>query len=289
MPTQRVGLIANSSKWEALSFAQEVLAWLSDRGLDARLDADSAKVIGRDDISADSAALAECDLLITLGGDGTILAAAQIAGPAGVPILGVHMGHFGFIAEAHPSELPTALDTVLEGRVDIRERLMVACEVDRGGEVVHTAMGLNDIVINKGALARVLSLRTTIDSQEMVVYPADGVIIATPTGSTGYSLSAGGPLVEPTVRALIIAPICPHTLAARPMLVPADASISVHIESDGGEAILSADSTQLFRILQGDTVRVNRAAYTAKLVSLHAGSFYRKVRRRLVWGERINA
>jgi NAD+ kinase len=278
----------NSSKWEALQFASEVIAWLTERDVEVLLDPDAATVLGRDDIAWDTETFGRLELLLTLGGDGTILAASHIAAPLGIPILGVHMGRFGFITETHPQELLARLDVMLEGELHVEDRMMVHGDVIREGEVVFSAVGLNEVVMNKGTMARTLHLRTSIGGDFVATYPADGVIVSTPTGSTAYALSAGGPLVEPTVQALLVVPIAPHTLAARPITIPPEETVSVTIESDGGEALFAADSTQICSLVTGDQIEVRKAEYSTRIVTFGKSSFYGKVRKRLLWGERLN-
>jgi NAD+ kinase len=226
------------------------------------------------------------DLIITLGGDGTILAAARVAAPNGIPILGVHMGHFGFIAEIDPGELLDQLDKILAGPPDVQDRMMVRGAVMHGDREVHGAVGLNEVVVNKGARTRMLHFRISLGDEFMTTYHADGVVVATPTGSTAYALSAGGPLIEPTVRALLVAPICPHTLAARPLIIPATETVELAVESDAGEVLFMADSDCVAPLAPGDRVVVRCADYSARFVTLHRDSFYRKVRTRLLWGGR---
>jgi NAD+ kinase len=288
MKTKRVGLIANRAKWEALQFAQEMLAYLSERDCEAMVDAESASVIGRDDLGATDQELACAEFIITLGGDGTILAASHIAARCGTPILGVHMGHFGFISESRPQDFPAALDEVLEGRAKVEERTMVRGTVLRDGKEVFSAVGLNDAVISKGAQARMLHIETAFGDDVLAKYPADGVIVATPTGSTAYALSAGGPLIGPRVEALLVAPICPHTLSARPLVIPADETIRLTVGGDGGEVLFIVDSTDVFQLEPGDRIEVRRAECTTRILTLGLTSFYRKVRQRLLWGERVN-
>ena len=285
----RVGLIVNSSKLPAVEFAQEALAWLTERDVEPVLNLDAARVMGRDDLAGDEEALRACRFLISLGGDGTILTASRIAAPAGVPILGVHMGHFGFIAEAHPDELFPHLDDLIDGKMAVEERIMVRGRIYRNGQVINEAAGLNDVVVTKGTQTRMLTLITEFAGGEPAVYQADGVIVATPTGSTAYALSAGGPLVEPTVHALLVVPICPHTLSARPLVIPADESVSVTVDSGGEDVIFSADGMNRFALESGDRVEVCRAEHTTRLITLGSSSFYRKVRKRLLWAERLNA
>jgi NAD+ kinase len=286
---ESVGLIVNRSKWHALQFAQEVIAHLTERDVAVRMDRESATLIGRDDLASEDAALASSGLLITLGGDGTILQASHIAAPVGIPILGVHMGRFGFITEAHPDDVIPRLDPLLEGDFEIEDRMMVQGEVIRDGQVQFSAFGLNDVVVSKGASARMLRIQTLFGGDHIATYPADGVIVATPTGSTAYALSAGGPLVAPTIQALLVIPICPHTLAARPLVIPAQETVSFSVETDGGDVLCIADSYHVFPLADGDTVRVSRSQHVTRLVKFGQATFYRKIRDRLLWGERLNA
>lgn len=289
MSIQSVGLIVNRSKWRALQFAQEVTAYLTERDVEVRVDRESAALMGRDDLACGDEELCRVQMLMTLGGDGTILLASHIAAPLGIPILGVHMGRFGFIAEAHPDDLIPSLDPLLDGQFETEDRMMVHGEVVRGGETVFAGFGLNDVVVSKGASARMLRIETRLGGEQLATYPADGVIVATPTGSTAYSLSAGGPIVDPTIQALLVVPICPHTLAARPLVIPAGQTITFNIETDGGDVLCIADSYKVFPLADGDTVRVRRSEHVARLVKLGAATFYRKIRDRLLWGERLNA
>ncbi len=289
MALTNVGLIVNRTKLPALQFAHEVIAWLTERDVHVCVDAEVAPLLGRDDLAADAACLGRTELLITLGGDGTILTASHIAAPRGIPILGVHMGHFGFITECRPDDLLSHIDDIVEGNLRLEERMMVHGQVVRAGETVFQAIGLNDVVLSRGTRARMLHLHTSFGGEYIATYAADGVVVATPTGSTGYALSAGGPLVEPTLEALLVVPICAHTLAARPLLIPCDQTVSVTVESDGGEMLFSADSVSVFPLEPGDRVDVRRADFTTRIVTLGHASFYRKVRERLLWAERLNA
>ena len=274
MTIRSAGLIINSSKPQALQLAPEVIAYLRNAMWKCASMPESAPLIGRDDLACASPDLCSVDLLVTLGGDGTILSASHIAAPLGIPILGIHMGRFGFIAEAHPDDFGRHADDIVDGRFAIEERMMVLGEVVRENAVAFSAVGLNDVVVNKGASARMLRLKTSIGGQFIATYPADGVIVATPTGSTAYALSAGGPLVEPTVEALLMVPICPHTLAARPLMLPCSETISIEIDMDGGDVLITADSQQTFALQAGDRVTVRRADFTTKLVTLGQGAFY---------------
>ena len=233
--------------------------------------------------------MASADVIITLGGDGTILAASAIAAPRGIPLLGVPMGQFGFIAETHPRDVERHLDAFLAGTTGIEERMMLGCEVLRSGEVTAQAVGLNDIVVTKGTTTRMLQFTTAFGTDEPMEFPADGVVVATPTGSTAYALSAGGPLIEPTVQALLVVPICAHTLAARPIVAPADIEVVITVSKTTGEVLLSADSAEVCRLTADDRVVIRRAKHGTRIVTSGGPSFYAKVRKRLLWGERLNA
>lgn len=283
MKLRRVSLVVNTDRPGAMAVAARAKALLEAAGASAGVvEVGMHASFGLDDLAPGT------DLIVTLGGDGTILAASRVAAPHGVPILGVHLGRFGFIAEAHPETLDERLKDLLEGRYQIEERVMVHGQVFRGDRAVHEAFGLNDVVINRGAMTRMLQMSTRIGQGPAMEYVADGVIVATPTGSTAYSLSVGGPLIAPTVRALLVVPICPHTLAARPIVVPDDQTITIVVESDGGEVRFTADSASVFSLLGGDEVRVRRSDHTTRLVVFHSASFYEKVHERLLWGERVN-
>jgi NAD+ kinase len=262
---------------------------LTERDREVVFDSQSARKLGRLDLVASNEQLAGCDLLVTLGGDGTILAASRIAALAGTPILGVHMGQFGFIAEAHPADLLPVLDLWLEGRLEVEERMMVRVEVLRDGEPVWTSFGLNEVALGKGAMARTLQVQTEFAGGDRLEYTADGVLVATPTGSTGYALSAGGPILSPTVEALVLAPVCAHTLSARPIVLPSDETITLTVLSDSEEVLVTADSAEVFPVLKGDRIVVRQAEFVTRLLHPGPSSFYRKIRKRLLWGERLNA
>jgi NAD+ kinase len=273
------------SKPEVRVFAAQVTSWLRARGVGVCTDTDAAIELMAPD--AQPSDILDVDFLITLGGDGTILRAARLAAPRGVPILGVHMGRFGFIAETHPTDLFGRLETILAGSMPIEERMMVRGEVWRGGTFIHSGEGLNEVLIKTG-MSRLMQMRTTLGGSAFANYPADGLIISTPTGSTAYALSAGGPLVAPTLEALCITPICPHTLAARPLLLPADETIEVQLEVDDGDVIFTVDTSEPFGLASGDTVIARRSDCKTRLIAGDRTSFYRKVRDRYVYGERLN-
>jgi NAD+ kinase len=277
-----VAVVVNRAKAQAVRTAALVCDHLERVGVASKTV--DASACGEVDSSwADGA-----DLVITLGGDGTILAASRACAPRGIPILGVHLGRFGFIAEVHPDAILDRLQDLLAGRHGLEQRIMLHGEVRRGGELTHSALGLNDVVVSKGAMTRMLHLTMRFIEGPPMDYVADGVIVASPTGSTAYALSAGGPLMAPTVQALLVAPICPHTLAARPVVVPDSQEVEFIVETDGGEVTFSADGASVYALKGGDAVRVKRSEHCTQLVVYRAGTFYDKVHDRLLWGERVN-
>ncbi len=285
-----IGFVVNPHKEDALRLAAELVLWLGERGVAALVEHEPARGIGREDIGATLEAVSETDMVVVLGGDGSILRAARVAGPKGTPILGVHFGQYGFITEIHPPDVIPALTKVLEGDFKISERMMFTAKLIRGDEELLTAPAMNDVVVSKGPLSRLLTLHTFINDRFITTYAADGIIIATPTGSTGYSLSAGGPVVHPSVQIAIVTPICPHTLNARSLVVPDTEAIQIVGECTGIEddMTLTVDGQAGYKMLCSDKVDVRRADYSARIVYWDKLSFYDKLRSRLRWGERFS-
>lgn len=282
-----VGIVVHRTNRIAHETAHEVIAWLGKQSIATCLDAETAQRLERPDLLRPPEGFHDVEFLLTLGGDGTILTAARLAAPYNIPILGVHMGRFGFIAEAHPSDLFMHLSAILAGESRTEERMMIRADVWREGEVVHSRVGLNEVVV-KSAMSHLLRLKMYLGGAEFATYPADGIIVAVPTGSTAYSLSAGGPLVAPTVQALLITPICPHTLSARPMIVPSEETVDIELEADEGPILCAVDGIEEFEVLPGDRISARRAEYTTRLIIMEHGTFYRKVRARYLYGERLN-
>ena len=281
--------MVHRTKREAWEFAAEVIRWLDARQVQVSLDVESALKLARPDLSCCEAEWQNVDFVITLGGDGTILTAAHMAAPHGIPILGVHMGRFGFMAATVPKDLFECLERILGGDLEVEERIMVQVEVSRGGapEPVYREIGLNEILI-RGSHSNLLNLKTFLRDAPFADFPADGLILSTPTGSTGYSLSAGGPIVGPTVQALILTALCPHTLSARPLIIPSDEQILVQVDADGGDALCLVDNIHPFTLYDGDQILVRRADFNTRLIVLDPKAFYRKVRNRYRYGERLN-
>lgn len=288
---QAVGVVVNPEKVaqnpEVGRRVREVVSALVRRGLAVRVSADGAEAVGLGDLRAGDDELAgRSDALVVVGGDGTILRAARTGAVRGTPVLGVNVGGFGFLAEVGLDELPEALERLVLGRYAVEERMMLAAEVLRGGAVAERFLALNDMVVTKSGYARLMPIRTCVNGEHLATYLADGLIVSTPTGSTAYNLSAGGPILSPTVRALVITPICPHTLTARPVVVDADDVATVEVASDVEGVLLTVDGQVGCPLRGGDVVRVRRAEERARLVRLRRPSFYELLQRKFAWGER---
>jgi NAD+ kinase len=283
-----IGVIAALHKRRIGAVVTEAVEWLRKRDLRALLPSDQADALSLHDIGADRDRLAaEADLLLSLGGDGTLLAAARIGAPRGKPILGVNLGGFGFLAAVPASEMTEALAGVMKGRASIQDRMMLAARVLRGEEEVASFAALNDIVVGKGAFSRLLRFKTSISGVPVSYFPADGMVVSTPTGSTGYALSAGGPVIDPEAQVITIAPICPHALSARTLVVPAGRVIEIALPHTRGEEVnLTADGQEGFSLQAGDRVEVREAPFSARLVCLDHTGFYTKLRTKLGWGSK---
>jgi NAD+ kinase len=227
------------------------------------------------------------DLLITLGGDGTLLRGARLVAPHHTPVLGVNLGHLGFLTSIMPSELESALDSVHAGHYWLDVRMTLDARVlGSGGTEGPAYVALNDAVLHKGGFARVVRLAVYVGNEleEVGAYSADGIILSTPTGSTAYSLSAGGPIVVPEVDIIVATPVCPHTLAVRPLIVPATTRLTVEVLSTSAEMILTVDGQEGVALLPGDRLMVRRGAATVPLVRFRGQSFLSTLRRKLHWG-----
>jgi NAD+ kinase len=283
---QTVGIISRPRREQVAAVVPKLLEWLAARKINVLYDEETAVSLpdaSRTRTRADLAS--QVNLLIVLGGDGTLLAAARVAAPCGVPILPVNLGGLGFLTSVTLEELYPALEHVLEGRHRISERVMLAVELLRGGQAVERQRALNDVVINKGALARMVDLDLHIDGAYVCKYRADGLIVSTPTGSTAYSLSAGGPIVYPAVDAFVITPICPHTLSDRPLVVPDSVTVEVDFEGSDEPVYLTVDGQIGIELRGGDRVRVTKAPEKLKLVRAPKKTYYELLRSKLKWGE----
>lgn len=236
-------------------------------------------------ISLDDAAP---DIILSFGGDGTLLRTARYIGTRAIPILGIKLGRVGFLTSAMPDQIDDVVAALARGEYTIESRTMITATITTAdGKIYEGGAALNDVVVHKGGVARVVRLQVEVDGEAVGGYSADGLIVATPTGSTAYSLSAGGPVVVPGVDALVVTPICPHTLAVRPLVVPADATIDVHVLPPwGSEDVLLSFDGQVGTPLEPEAhVRITRAPHHARLVRIGSEGFFQRMRRKLKWGD----
>jgi NAD+ kinase len=283
---ERVAIVAKLSPPENARLAAEVSTWLEGRGVSTRLDVDTSRAIGRKDGFPRSSLPPRTDLLVVAGGDGTLLSMARVAAPRRVPILGVNLGGLGFLTELHPDEIYSGLERVLRGDFAIEQRQTLRLRFRRRRATAGEFALLNDAVITKAALARMITIELRADGREVARYTSDGLIVATPTGSTAYNLSAGGPILDPRMRAFVIAPICPHTLTYRPLVVPADVRLEATLESVHEEAYLTLDGQVGFPMSTGDSITVDDHPSPLRLVRVAGRTFFEVLRRKLRWGER---
>jgi NAD+ kinase len=226
------------------------------------------------------------EIIIVLGGDGTMLSTCRLVADKGVPVLGINIGGLGFITEVQLDKLYETMEKVLSGECPIEERLMLTAQVRRLGELIAEYIVLNEVVINKAALARIIDLETYVNQNYVTTFKADGLIISTPTGSTAYSLSAGGPILYPTLDNIIITPICPHTLTNRAMVLPGDSIIKVILRSPTERVYLTMDGQVGFSVMQNDVIEVSKAPFKTRLLIPCDRDYFQILRTKLKWGER---
>lgn len=279
----RVSLIANLYRPDAVEAARRAADWLKERGHEAIADRESGPALGLESRPGED--LASSDLMVCFGGDGTLLRAANIVGPTGIPILGVYYGQFGFVTQCRPDDVVPALEEFLAGKSQIEDRMMVRTELIRSGRTVTDLHSLNEAVVQRSPTSRMLTFDVSINDTLVARYPADGVLVATPTGSTAYSLSAGGPIIEPSLAAILVTAVMPHTLSSRPLVLPADSRVEIRIETRG-DAVLSCDGHSRLHLLSGDTVQVTRSERVTRLIKVGQIDFLEKLSRGLGWSSR---
>ncbi len=266
--------------------AKQVLDALTQHADAVLVNEAAAAILGYPKLRCSEEALAtRADLLVVLGGDGTILRGARLVAGRGTPIVGVNMGGFGFLAELSTEDLLHVVPDLVAGRFHVDERMMLAAQVD-DADAPQSLLALNDMVVTKSGVARVLWLKIAVNGEALASYPADGVIVATPTGSTAYSLSAGGPIIDPRVAAAVITPICPHTFNARSLVVGPDDVVTIEVATPAVEATLTVDGHVGVSLAEARRVRVHRARQTTRFARLREPSFYSILRTKLAWGGR---
>ncbi len=262
----------------------QLVAWLREHGKDIVLDPKAAAIIGKSASRYKGRIADRADMVLVLGGDGTMLNAARLVEKRSVPILGINMGGLGFLTEVGGEHLYKTLERVFAKEYVLEERLMLRVRLDRRGKGVTEAAVLNDVVVAKGELSRMIAMTIAIDGQFVTSLRGDGLILSTPTGSTAYSMSAGGPIVSPSVNALVITPICPHTLTHRPLLVPSTATLAITLTSHDKGARVTYDGQTGVAMTEGDTVTITPSRHKTKLIRLPERTYYDVLRRKLKWG-----
>jgi len=283
-----IGIIANLTKDEAAQTVIEVSKWLQDKNINLLITKDCAAALSLDGCEAvdDMKLISQADCLIVFGGDGTLLNIARMVGAGNVPILAVNLGSLGFLTEVTLDELYPSLKKVLDGDFQLDERMMLRATIRNENEdkIEAQSVALNDAVIRQGAFSRIVSLETYIDNEHVATYGADGLIVATPSGSTAHSLSAGGPIVQPGLSAFILTPICPHTLTVRPYIVSAESCVSIIIRSRHSNIMLTMDGQEAFDLHPDSVVEISKASETIKLIRSHKRSYYEVLKTKLKWG-----
>jgi NAD+ kinase len=284
MKMKKVGIIANVEKEKIIPYTGSLKKWLEGKGVRVFLEEEIAAKMGlpagfrRDD------PVMKFDLIAVIGGDGTMLRAARLVAYHNIPIVGINMGTFGYLTEVNLNESRQAFELILKGDYVTEKRMMLDVSIFRGEDLIGSGIVLNDVVINRGNLSRIVELETAIDQQYLTTYKADGLIISTPTGSTAYSLSAGGPIVFPGKELIIVNPICPHTLTNRPIVIPEDANVQMTLRTKGAGATATLDGQESYRICPGDVMHVKKSKHVTKLVLSPHRSYGEILRSKLGWG-----
>jgi NAD+ kinase len=281
---KRIGIIANIRKATALECSADLRKWLLEQGMEVFLDEEIAAAIGEKE-GLDRRNLAEqSDLLVVLGGDGAMLRAARSIREFEIPIVGINLGTFGYLTEINLNEMYPSLARILRGDYSTEDRMMLDLQVLRDGRTSCEFTVLNDVVISRGNLSRIIDMETAVDDHYLTTFRADGLIISTPTGSTAYSLSAGGPIVFPSQNVIIVNPICPHTLTNRPIILPCNMTVTVKVWSEEEGVNVDLDGQESVSLKSGDTLIVRRSRYVTTLVSSSNRDYLEILRSKLGWG-----
>ncbi len=277
---EAIGLILNHRKKQPVLMGKQLIEKFQSKGMKVFAPEKEGLALGMDSAFITSELGKKVQCVLTLGGDGTILRAARFVAPHDVPILGINMGTLGFLTEVEVSEIETALEKLFNGNFWVENRMMLEAEIKRKGQIIKSFSGLNDIVINKGPLARLITLEIFVGKEFVTTYKADGVIVASPTGSTAYSLSAGGPIVYPEIEVTILTPICPHTLGARPIVLPSYKTVRVIIINQA-ESMLTIDGQNGFELAKEDEIIIAKAPYSVRMIRIKEKRFFSVLREKI--------
>ena len=280
----KAAIIAHPSKENSIDLARSIAGVLKEEGVAVYGDSHMAEDAGLLPFDWEPEIARELDFCIVLGGDGTLLGAARRAMYYKIPLMGINLGHLGFLAEVHEGDPKEAVRMIARGQYHIDKRAMVDAQLIRGGKVMEEISGLNDVVIGKGGMSRLITLGLYIGDEYLGRYPGDGIIIATPTGSTAYSLSAGGPLLSPDLDVLVATFICPHVLFSRSIVVKGDGRLRIVVEGCNEEAVMTVDGQIYLPLMPGDELRAKKSVYTTLFIRLRERNFYGILKERLKEG-----
>jgi NAD+ kinase len=287
MSIKQVGIISKPKKTEIREIVPGLIKWLHDHSIGIFVDKETAAIVQTsEECLSRNEMPSQVDLLVVLGGDGTLLATARALNRKPIPILAVNLGGLGFLTEVTLEELYPTLELVVEGTHRTDHRVQIEGELIRADEAITSFLALNDVVLNKGAIARILDFELRVDGHLVSTYKSDGLIVSTPTGSTAYSLAAGGPIVTPAVKAFIVTPICAHTLTQRPLVLPDTVKIEVAVKSQREAAYLTVDGQVGIAAHNEDVVRLKKAPSSVELVQPPSKQYFEILRQKLKWGER---
>lgn len=275
-------LIVNTHRPDAVEASKKAVAWGHGHGFSFAADLDTAALVGVDGIRRDE--FGNCDAVLAFGGDGTLLRAAHWIGARQTPILGIYYGRFGFVTQCQSDQVEASMAAILAGELEIEERMMLCCKLVRGGSQVAELHGLNEVVVQRAANARMMTFEVAIDGHVVANYPADGVIVATPTGSTAYNLSAGGPVLDPMMEAFVLSALAPHTLTARPLVIRADSEIRLGLDSDH-DSVLSVDGQSRLHLMSDDAILITRSDRVTRLYLVNPADFHEKLAQRMFFSQ----
>ena len=280
---EKIGLILKHNQPKAVEIGIELTKWLLDREKEVLIPEEIGKTLNKD-FYIKKRITSESDIVIVLGGDGTFLSVARLVKDYSIPIIGVNLGGLGFLTEVKLDEMYDILNDIFNGNYTINERMMLKASLYRGGEKISSYSVLNDVVINKGTLARIIELKTSVNDTFVTKYRADGLIVSTPTGSTAYSLAAGGPIIYPELNCIILTPICPHTLTNRPLVISGNDLITVELNSLDNDVMITLDGQVGFSLRDEDVVKIEKDEKKTLIISSPKKNYFETLRNKLKWG-----
>ncbi len=284
---KRIGIVAKIKRDEHVrQTVKDLVRWLTDRQITPVLEAEIGSQLNHPHCLPKADLPGATEMLVVLGGDGTLLSVARLIKGREVPLLGVNLGGLGFLTEVAIEEMFPVLEQVLKGNCRIDRRMMLKAQILRGGACITEESLLNDVVINRSALARILTLEVRVNGNYLTTFQADGLILSTPTGSTAYSLAAGGPIIYPSLSSILLSPICPHTLTNRPIILPVESTVTVTLRSEQSDAYVTLDGQIGLPFLENDVARIEKSGYTVPMVKSPFKDYFEVLRTKLKWGER---